>query len=87
VGEQYTEFANFENESADGAIGKLPSFFNMDMHLSYDLLVSGFNTFRVFVNAKNLTNDIYRSSRLNRAASGILPGGFRQTIIGVNMAF
>jgi Fe(3+) dicitrate transport protein len=87
VGEQYTEFANFENESADGAIGKLPSFFNMDMHLSYDLSVSGFNTFRVFVNAKNLTNDIYRSSRLNRAASGILPGGFRQTIIGVNMAF
>lgn len=87
VGEQYTEFANFESESADGAIGKLPAFFNMDFHLSYDLSVRGFNNFRIFMNTKNLTNDIYRSSRLNRAASGIFPGGFRQTIMGVNMSF
>lgn len=87
VGEQYTEFANFESESADGAIGKLPSFFTMDAHMSYGLKVKGFNTFRLFINTKNFTNDIYRSSRLNRAASGIFPGGFRQTILGVNMSF
>lgn len=86
VGEQYAEFANFENESADGAIGKLPSFFNMDAHLSYALQVRGFNSFRLFLNTKNFTNQIYRSSRLNRANSGIFPGGFRQTIIGVNMS-
>lgn len=87
VGEQYTEFANFENESADGALGKLPSFFTIDAHMSYDLKMKGFNSFRLFINTKNFTNDVYRSSRLNRAASGVFPGGFRQTIMGVNMSF
>ncbi|MCB0607747.1 MAG: hypothetical protein H6562_10280 [Lewinellaceae bacterium] len=37
------------------------------------------------VGAQVFTNDIYRASRLNRAASGIFPGGFRQVIFGVNV--
>ena len=38
-----------------------------------------------FVNGKNLTDQIYRASRLNRATSGIFPGGFRQIILGLNL--
>jgi len=38
-----------------------------------------------FINGKNITNKIYRASRLNRATSGIFGGGFRQLIFGVNI--
>ncbi|WP_268124604.1 TonB-dependent receptor plug domain-containing protein [Roseivirga pacifica] len=85
VGEQYTEFANFEAESADGALGKLPAYFNMDVQMNYEFKVKGFNKFSAFINAKNITNEVYRASRLNRANSGIFPGGFRQTIVGLNL--
>lgn len=36
-------------------------------------------------NGKNITNRTHRASRLNRASSGIFPGGFRQIILGVNI--
>ncbi|WP_422356620.1 TonB-dependent receptor plug domain-containing protein [Roseivirga pacifica] len=85
VGEQYTEFANFEAESADGALGKLPAYFNMDVQMNYEFKVKGFNKFSAFINSKNITNEVYRASRLNRANSGIFPGGFRQTIVGLNL--
>ncbi|MHA7101346.1 TonB-dependent receptor plug domain-containing protein [Roseivirga pacifica] len=85
VGEQYTEFANFEAESADGALGKLPAYFNMDAQMNYEFKVKGFNKFSAFINSKNITNEVYRASRLNRATSGIFPGGFRQTIVGLNL--
>ncbi len=84
VSEQYAEFMNFEHESADGAIGKLPSYFTMDAYLNYDLSFKE-TKINLFANGKNLTNQIYRASRLNRAASGIFPGGFRQLIFGVNI--
>ncbi len=84
VSEQYTEFMNFENESADGAIGKLPSYFTIDAYLNYDISFKKANI-NLFANGKNLTNQVYRASRLNRAASGIFPGGFRQIIFGVNI--
>lgn len=85
VGDQYAEFMNFEAESADGAIGKLKSFYTIDCFANYDFLIGGKTTLNVFVNGKNITNDIYEASRLNRAASGIFPGGFAQLIMGVNL--
>nr|WKN35755.1 TonB-dependent receptor [Tunicatimonas sp. TK19036] len=85
VGSQFTEFNNFVNESADGSIGRLPAFFTMDAYANYDFSVREKAHFSVFINGKNLTNQIYRASRLNRATSGIFPGGFRQFILGVNI--
>jgi len=85
VGAQYTEFNNFENESADGAIGRLPAYFTMDAFLNYDIGMRNGTQLKVFINGKNLTNDIYRASRLNRATSGVFPGGFSQIIIGANI--
>lgn len=85
VGEQYTEFNNFKNESADGAIGRLPAYFTMDAFLNYDFDMRNGTQLKVFINGKNLNNDIYRASRLNRATSGVFPGGFGQIIIGANI--
>ena len=85
VGEQFSEFHNFSNESADGAIGKIPSYFIMDAFANYNIILKGKTNLNVFINAKNLTNNIYRASRLNRATSGIFPGGFRQIIAGINL--
>lgn len=85
VGSQYTEFFNFETESADGALGKLPSYFTMDAYFNYSFTLENDTKLNVFINGKNLGNDIYKASRLNRANSGIIPGGFRQIICGVNI--
>ncbi len=85
VGEQFTEYNNFTTESADGAIGSLPAYFTLDAFANYDFSIKNKAFFNVFVNGKNLTNQVYRASRLNRATSGIFPGGFRQIIVGVNI--
>lgn len=85
VGSQYTEFMNFKKESADGAIGRLPSYFTLDAYLNRDISIKGKTVINAFVNGKNLTNHIYKASRLNRAASGLFPGGFRQFIFGINI--
>lgn len=85
VSEQFTEFHNFNSESADGAIGKLPAYYSIDALVNYDFVVGKKMNMTAFVNGKNITNEIYRASRLNRATSGIFGGGFRQIIIGVNI--
>lgn len=85
VGKQYTEFHNFVNESADGAIGELPSYTTVDAFVNYDFNIGQKVDATVFVNGKNITDDVYRASRLNRATSGIFAGGFRQIIFGVNV--
>jgi len=85
VGEQFTEFNNFNNESADGAVGKLPSYFMMDAFINYNFNFGNGIQLKTFINGKNINNSIYRASRLNRATSGIFPGGFRQIIIGANL--
>lgn len=85
VSDQYTEFHNFESESSDGAIGKLPAYFTMDAFVNYDFTIGKNVKINAFLNGKNITNDVYRASRLNRATSGIFPGGFRQVIFGVNL--
>ena len=85
VSEQFTEFHNFNNESADGAIGKLPAYYSIDAFVNYDFVLGKKLNTTVFLNGKNITNEIYRASRLNRATSGVFGGGFRQIIFGVNM--
>ncbi|MBY5957856.1 TonB-dependent receptor [Membranicola marinus] len=85
VSEQYTEFHNFTHESADGAIGQLPAFLTFDFFLNYHFKVRNIERLTVFVNGKNMTNSIYRASRLNRATSGVFGGGFRQIIFGVDV--
>ncbi|MEZ4811407.1 MAG: TonB-dependent receptor [Allomuricauda sp.] len=85
VGEQYTEFHNFRNESADGAIGQLPSFTTVDAFANYDFTIGEKMDATIFVNGKNITDNVYRASRLNRATSGVFPGGFRQIIFGINL--
>ncbi|MER3374160.1 MAG: TonB-dependent receptor [Allomuricauda sp.] len=85
VGEQYTEFHNFKAESADGAIGQLPSFTTLDAFLNYDFRIGEKMDATVFVNGKNITDQKYRASRLNRATSGVFAGGFRQIIFGINL--
>ncbi|MCB0570858.1 MAG: TonB-dependent receptor [Phaeodactylibacter sp.] len=87
VGQQYTEFNNFRSESADGSIGELDAFFTVDAYANYEFSIGGKGQMRIFVNGKNLGNDIFRASRLNRATSGIFPGGFRQLIAGLNLSF
>jgi Fe(3+) dicitrate transport protein len=85
VSEQFTEFHNFNNESADGAIGQLPAYHSIDAFVNYDFVLGKKLNTTAFINGKNITNEIYRASRLNRATSGIFGGGFRQIIFGVNM--
>lgn len=85
VSTQFTEFHNFSNESADGAIGKLPAYQTFDAFANYDFVIGDNVHMNAFINGKNITNEIYRASRLNRATSGIFGGGFRQVIFGVNI--
>lgn len=85
VSEQYTEFNNFRNESVDGAIGKLPAYHSIDAFVNYDFIIGNNLNITAFINGKNITNQIYRASRLNRATSGIFGGGFRQIIFGMDI--
>ena len=85
VGAQYTEYLNFENETAEGAIGKLEAYGILDANIGYTFkskskIIDGMN---LFVAGKNLLNEIYTASRLHRVSSGIMPGGFRQINAGI----
>ena len=85
VGAQYTEDLNFENETAEGAIGKLEAYGILDANIGYTFksksrIIDGMN---LFVAGKNLLNEIYTASRLHRVSSGIMPGGFRQINAGI----
>ncbi|MCB0707341.1 MAG: TonB-dependent receptor [Saprospiraceae bacterium] len=85
AGAQFTEFHNFTSESADGAIGKLPAYYSIDAFVNYNFTIGKKLHMTAFMNGKNITNEIYRASRLNRATSGIFGGGFSQIIFGVNI--
>jgi Fe(3+) dicitrate transport protein len=88
IAAQYTAFANFENESADGAIGRLPAYTSWDAQVHYALPEGKHGSqWQFFVVGKNLTNNVFRASRLNRATSGVFPGGFRQVHGGVALTF
>ncbi len=84
TGDQYAEFANFENESGDGGVGKIGAFRTFDINASYDFNL-GNTRCSVFATAKNLGNDVFVASRLNRGQSGIMAGGFRQINAGLNL--
>lgn len=86
VGDQYAEFANFENESGDGGLGKIKAFHTFDTNINYDFAISNIRC-TLFATAKNLGNDVFVASRLNRGQSGIMPGGFRQINAGLNLLF
>jgi Fe(3+) dicitrate transport protein len=87
TGEQYSEFFNFNSESADGSIGKLEAYSSLNANLNYTLEreSSALNRITFFVAGKNILDQIYRSSRLNRAAGGLFPYGFRQINAGVSI--
>jgi Fe(3+) dicitrate transport protein len=86
VGAQYTEFFNFNAESSDGSIGQLPAYTTLDANLAYAIGDKGtVKNMRVFVSGKNLTNQIYRASRLNRATGGLFPAGFLQVNAGISL--
>jgi len=86
VGDQYGEFANFENESGDGGLGKIKSFHTFDANVNYDFMIKDIRA-SLFVAAKNLGDDVFVASRLNRGQSGIMSGGFRQINAGLNFVF
>lgn len=85
VSSQFTEFINLRAESGEGAIGQLDAYHWFDLNINKELLVFDSKKLSVFLIGKNLANDIYRASRLNRATSGIFPGGFRQINMGFNL--
>ncbi|HRF77361.1 MAG TPA: TonB-dependent receptor [Chitinophagales bacterium] len=88
VSEQYTEYLNFENETADGGIGKLDAYGVLDANLEYSLPIKNhLKSATFFVAGKNITNEIYKASRLNRATGGIFPAGFRQINGGLRLNF
>jgi Fe(3+) dicitrate transport protein len=90
IGEQYTDYFNFDNESVDGALGKLNAYNTLDLNMSLAFPKSKHRFTRgltVFVVGKNVTNKIYKASRLHRLSSGIMPGGFRQVNGGVRFLF
>ena len=41
----------------------------------------------LFIAGKNITNEVYKASRLHRLSSGIMPGGFRQINGGIKFNF
>ncbi len=86
IAAQYAEYANFLAESSDGSIGQLPGYHTYDAQFSYRHKSRGMN-WEFFLIGKNLSNEIYRASRLNRVASGIFPGGFRQVNAGIGLVF
>jgi len=86
VGEQYAEFANFYNESGDGGLGKINAFNTFDANINYDFSIHDIRC-TLFLAVKNLGDDIFVASRLNRGQSGIMSAGFRQVNAGLNLIF
>ena len=90
VAKQYTDYLNFENETSEGAIGSLQAFKTIDVNILYSF-ASSKNKYlcglTLFVAVKNITDEVYKASRLHRLSSGIMPGGFRQTNAGVKFNF
>lgn len=88
VAKQYTDYLNFDNETAEGAIGSLAAFKTIDLNIAYSFEAckkSYLKGLSLFVAGKNMTNEIYQSSRLHRLSSGIMPSGFRQINAGLKL--
>ncbi len=86
VSNQFSEFANFVNESGEGGLGQVKAFSTIDANLNYDFNLSSVRC-SFFVVGKNLTNQVVVGSRLNRGQSGIMPTGWRQINSGIILEF
>lgn len=87
---QYTDYINLNNETAEGAMGKLPAFSTIDANISYSFISSEKKWLKgltIYASGKNLNDQVFMASRLHRVSSGIMPGGFRQIIGGIKWNF
>jgi Fe(3+) dicitrate transport protein len=84
VASQFADFNNTITESVAGDTGLIPEYTYVDTAIRYTIPARALS---VYVTAKNLTNHIYRGSRLHRSSSGIFPGGFRQVNVGLEWRF
>ena len=87
VASQYTDYMNLQSETNEGALGKLEKFRTVDLTCAYEykLKTRPQNQITIFITGKNLTDEVYKSSRLHRVSSGIMPGGFRQLNAGISI--
>jgi Fe(3+) dicitrate transport protein len=87
VASQYTDYMNLENETNDGALGRLDAFRTVDLTCSYEFSLASRKQTKMtlFLSGKNLTDEVYKASRLHRVSSGIMPGGFRQFNAGITV--
>gem|GEM_PF-3954746 len=89
---QFTDFANTVEESPDATVGILPAYRNYILPAYRNYNVSARYKIPAYGLAlhfavKNLTNEIYRGSRINRTSSGLFPDGFRQFIGSIELNF
>lgn len=88
VSEQYTDYLNLSNETAEGAVGKLDAFRTIDLNFSYSFTNINrkfLNGLSIYTTIKNIEDNVYKASRLHRVSSGIMPGGFRQINAGLRI--
>jgi Fe(3+) dicitrate transport protein len=87
VASQYTDYMNLQSETNEGALGKLEKFRTVDLTCAYEykLKTRPQNQITFFITGKNLTDEVYKASRLHRVSSGIMPGGFRQLNAGISI--
>lgn len=90
VDKQYVDYINLNNQTAEGAMGAISAYKNIDANLSYSF--SSFSNkwikgLTICLTGKNLTNQVYLASRLHRLSSGMMPGGFRQLNAGIKWNF
>jgi len=87
VGAQYTDYINLNTETSDGALGKLDGYRTVDLTCAYEfhLRTRQQTKMAIFLSGKNLTDEVYKASRLHRVSSGIMPGGFRQFNAGLRI--
>ncbi len=78
IDKQFSDLENTKDESPDGSVGVIPKVELWNLTLGFRSLQS----YRIFVNVKNLQNRIYVSGRL---PVGIQPAPFRQVNFGVTL--
>ncbi len=83
VGQQFADNEETISPSANGEIGLIPSYTLHNISFDYERNFEKFSL-APFVTVKNLTNEIYISSR---APQGIQPGLFRQANVGIRVRF
>lgn len=80
IGNQFTDELNTIKPSTDGTIGEMGSYYLVNLTVKYKL----FNSFDVFLSAKNLTDEVYIASR---RPQGIKVGIPRLIMAGLDFNF